>query len=175
METFRLAVLRIRRRLGDRGDGRFLFGGLFSERSSANLGADFFVTLTSELFGLAGIIIRLLAGRTRPSNHLVPQGFYGLWHDGHWIAEQYKFSSFSSGHAATAAGLVAAARLGRDAGDLRAGGDVVAHCAPGAPSVRRAGLGGAGHSVGDPAEENPAAVPGVSFRQRPARVENWRK
>lgn len=69
----------------------------------------FFVTLTSLLVGLADVLIRLLAGRTRPSNHLVPQGFYGLWHDGHWIAGQYKFSSFPSGHAATAAGLVAAA------------------------------------------------------------------
>lgn len=71
----------------------------------------FFVGLTSELVGLASIILRLLAGRTRPSNHEVPQGFYGLWHDGHWIAGQFKFSSFPSGHAATAAGLVAAAWL----------------------------------------------------------------
>ena len=71
----------------------------------------FFVGLTSELVGLASIIVRLLAGRARPSNHDVPQGFYGLWHDGHWIAGQFKFSSFPSGHAATAAGLVAAAWL----------------------------------------------------------------
>jgi membrane-associated phospholipid phosphatase len=71
----------------------------------------FFVGLTSELIGLASIILRLLAGRARPSNHDVAQGFYGLWHDGHWIAGQFKFSSFPSGHAATAAGLVAAAWL----------------------------------------------------------------
>lgn len=71
----------------------------------------FFVGLTSELIGLASIILRLLAGRARPSNHEVAQGFYGLWHDGHWIAGQFKFSSFPSGHAATAAGLVAAAWL----------------------------------------------------------------
>lgn len=71
----------------------------------------FFVGLTSELVGLASIIVRLLAGRTRPSNHEVPPGFYGLWHDGHWIAGQFKYSSFPSGHAATAAGLVAAAWL----------------------------------------------------------------
>ena len=44
-------------------------------------------------------------------NDDVPPGFYGLWHDGHWIAGQFKFSSFPSGHAATAAGLVAAAWL----------------------------------------------------------------
>jgi undecaprenyl-diphosphatase len=71
----------------------------------------FFVALASELVGLACIILRLLAGRTRPLNHDVPPGFYGLWHDGHWIAGQFKFSSFPSGHAATAAGLVAAAWL----------------------------------------------------------------
>ena len=71
----------------------------------------FFVALASELIGLASIIVRLFAGRARPLNHDVPPGFYGLWHDGHWIAGQFKFSSFPSGHAATAAGLVAAAWL----------------------------------------------------------------
>lgn len=71
----------------------------------------FFVTLASELVGLAAVILRLLCGRARPLNVDVPPGFYGLWHDGHWIAGQFKFSSFPSGHAATAAGLVAAAWL----------------------------------------------------------------
>ncbi|HZI32895.1 MAG TPA: phosphatase PAP2 family protein, partial [Candidatus Binatia bacterium] len=71
----------------------------------------FFVALTSELTGLAATILRLFFGRARPNNHLVPQGFYGLWHDGHWIIGQYKFSSFPSGHAASAVGLAAAAWL----------------------------------------------------------------
>jgi membrane-associated phospholipid phosphatase len=71
----------------------------------------FFVALTSELVGLVVVILRLLFGRARPNNHEVPPGFYGLWHDGHWIAGQFKFSSFPSGHAATAVGLVAAAWL----------------------------------------------------------------
>jgi membrane-associated phospholipid phosphatase len=71
----------------------------------------FFVGLLSELVGLASVVLRLLFGRARPLNHDVPPGFYGLWHDGHWIAGQFKFSSFPSGHAATAAGLVAAAWL----------------------------------------------------------------
>ncbi len=71
----------------------------------------FFVVLTCELTGLASTILRVLFGRTRPSNHDVPPGFYGLWHDGHWIAGQFKFSSFPSGHAATAVGLAAAAWL----------------------------------------------------------------
>jgi len=71
----------------------------------------FFVALTSELIGLAAVILRLIFGRARPLNQDVPPGFYGLWHDGQWIAGQFKFSSFPSGHAATAAGLVAAAWL----------------------------------------------------------------
>jgi membrane-associated phospholipid phosphatase len=71
----------------------------------------FFVALTSELVGLAVVVLRLIFGRARPLNHDVPPGFYGLWHDGHWIAGQFKFSSFPSGHAATAAGLMAAAWL----------------------------------------------------------------
>jgi membrane-associated phospholipid phosphatase len=34
-----------------------------------------------------------------------------VWHDGHWILGKYDFSSFPSGHAATAVGLAAAAWL----------------------------------------------------------------
>lgn len=70
----------------------------------------FFVGLACELTGLAGLILRILIGRTRPTAH-VPQGFYGIWHDGHWILGKYEFSSFPSGHAATAVGLAAAAWL----------------------------------------------------------------
>lgn len=70
----------------------------------------FFVTLTCELTGLAADIVRLLAGRARPLAD-VPQGFYGFWYHGHWIAGKYQFSSFPSGHSATAAGLAAAAWL----------------------------------------------------------------
>jgi membrane-associated phospholipid phosphatase len=77
-------------------------------RIAANI---FFVALTSELTGLAGLILRMLSGRTRPSNHDAPPGFYGIWHDGHWIIGKYQFSAFPSGHAATAVGLAAAAWL----------------------------------------------------------------
>lgn len=71
----------------------------------------FLVALTSEFTGLVATIFRGLFGRTRPSNDLVPPGFYGVWHDGHWIIGKYQFSSFPSGHAATAVGLAAAAWL----------------------------------------------------------------
>lgn len=71
----------------------------------------FFVALMCELTGLMVVILRLFFGRARPNNHDVPPGFYGLWHDGHWIAGQFKFSSFPSGHAATAVGVAAAAWL----------------------------------------------------------------
>ena len=70
----------------------------------------FFAVLTCELTGLTATILRVLFGRTRPLAH-VPQGFYGVWHDGHWIIGKFEFSAFPSGHAATAAGLAAAAWL----------------------------------------------------------------
>ena len=70
----------------------------------------FFAALTCELTGLAGLILRILMGRTRPLAH-APQGFYGVWHDGHWIIGKFEFSAFPSGHAATAVGLAAAAWL----------------------------------------------------------------
>jgi membrane-associated phospholipid phosphatase len=71
----------------------------------------FLVALTSLFTGLIATIFRVLIGRTRPSNHEVAQGFYGVWHDGHWIIGKSQFSSFPSGHAATAVGLAVAAWL----------------------------------------------------------------
>lgn len=70
----------------------------------------FYVVLTCELTGLAALILRILVGRTRPLAH-VPQGFYGIWHDGHWIIGKHDFSAFPSGHTATAVGLAVAAWL----------------------------------------------------------------
>jgi membrane-associated phospholipid phosphatase len=74
----------------------------------------FFVAVSALLVGLAGTILRVLTGRTRPPLHGpagVPQGFYGVWHDGHWIIGKVAFSSFPSGHSAVAAGLAVAAWL----------------------------------------------------------------
>lgn len=73
-------------------------------RAAANI---FFAGVASLLAGLAATILRVLFGRTRPLAH-APQGFYGVWHDGHWIIGKFEFSSFPSGHAATAVGLAAA-------------------------------------------------------------------
>jgi len=70
----------------------------------------FFVGLVSSLTGLVADIFRVVFGRTRPLAH-APQGFYGFWQNGHWIAGKFEFSSFPSGHAATAVGLAAAAWL----------------------------------------------------------------
>ena len=70
----------------------------------------FFVALASEITGLVGLILRILIGRTRPLAHAA-QGFYGVWHDGHWIIGKYEFSAFPSGHAATAVGFAVAAWL----------------------------------------------------------------
>jgi membrane-associated phospholipid phosphatase len=94
------------------GAAGILFAIFFLLVNRPRLAADIlFIALTAELTGLAGLILRVLSGRTRPSNHDVPQGFYGIWHDGHWIIGQFKFSAFPSGHTATAVGLAAAAWL----------------------------------------------------------------
>ena len=70
----------------------------------------FFAGLTAEIAGLVATICRTFIGRTRP-NADVPQGIYGIWHNGHWIIGKYEFGSFPSGHSAVAAGLAAAAWL----------------------------------------------------------------
>jgi membrane-associated phospholipid phosphatase len=88
------------------------FSAIYFLRNRPQVAAQiFFVGLTSELTGLAATILRVMVGRTRPLNHDVPQGFYGVWHDGHWIVGEFKFSAFPSGHAASAVGLMAAAWL----------------------------------------------------------------
>jgi membrane-associated phospholipid phosphatase len=66
------------------------------------------VTLAGLATGLAATLLRSTFGRARP-NAAIAQGFYGPWHDAHWIFGQYQFSSFPSGHAATLVGLAAAA------------------------------------------------------------------
>jgi membrane-associated phospholipid phosphatase len=70
----------------------------------------FFVVVTCEITGLAALILRIFIGRTRPLAN-VPQGIYGVWHHSHWIIGKYQFSSFPSGHSATAVGLAAGAWL----------------------------------------------------------------
>ncbi|MDR3460310.1 MAG: phosphatase PAP2 family protein [Verrucomicrobiae bacterium] len=88
-----------------------IFFGLNRPRVAAEI---FFVALTGLLTGLAGTILRVLIGRTRPEGHgpagVVP-GFYGIWHDGHWIIGKAAYSAFPSGHAAVAVGVAAAAWL----------------------------------------------------------------
>ncbi|MGH8024461.1 MAG: phosphatase PAP2 family protein [Limisphaerales bacterium] len=69
-----------------------------------------FIVLTCELTGLAALILRIFVGRARPLAN-VPQGIYGIWYHGHWIIGKYQFSSFPSGHSATAVGVAAAAWL----------------------------------------------------------------
>jgi len=93
------------------GVGGILFTAFFMWRKKPQLAANiFFVAFTSAIAGLAALILRLLFCRTRPTAPL-PQGFYAWCHDGHWLIGKYQFSSFPSGHSATAAGLVAAAWL----------------------------------------------------------------
>jgi membrane-associated phospholipid phosphatase len=68
------------------------------------------IAMTGLLTGGAATVVRSLLGRTRPGSQEV-QGFYGIWHDSHWIIGKYEFGSFPSGHAATVIGLAAAAWL----------------------------------------------------------------
>jgi membrane-associated phospholipid phosphatase len=96
------------------GIGILLTVIFFRLRRPQLAGQIFFVFASALLIGLAGTILRVLAGRTRPGIHGpegVAPGFYGIWHDGHFILGQAAFSAFPSGHSAVAAGLAAAATL----------------------------------------------------------------
>jgi undecaprenyl-diphosphatase len=97
------------------GGAGILFAGIYFFLNRPRVAAEiFFVAVASLLTGLAGTVLRVLIGRTRPGIHGpagVPAGFYGVWHDGHWIIGKAAFSAFPSGHAAVAVGLAAAAWL----------------------------------------------------------------
>jgi len=83
---------------------------LFMFRRFSASRAVFFVAATGLLTGAAATVIRSLLGRTRPTSHEL-QGFYGVWHDSHWIIGKYEFGAFPSGHAATVIGLATAVWL----------------------------------------------------------------
>src|SRR6202012_416084 len=85
----------------------FLFMLLNRPRTASHI---FFAGSVSILVGIVTLILRALCGRARPTAH-VPQGFYGMWYDGHWILGKHDFSSFPSGHSVTAVGLAAAVWL----------------------------------------------------------------
>jgi membrane-associated phospholipid phosphatase len=97
------------------GGAGILLAILFFWLNRPRLAAEiFFVAAAGLLTGLTATILRVLVGRTRPEGHGpagVPPGFYGVWHDGHWIIGKAAYSSFPSGHAAVAVGVAAAAWL----------------------------------------------------------------
>ena len=96
------------------GLGILLAAFFYFERRVQIIWEIIFVTANSLLIGLAGTILRILVGRTRPGLHgpkgVLP-GCYGIWHDGHWIIGKAAYSAFPSGHAAVAAGLAVAVWL----------------------------------------------------------------
>jgi membrane-associated phospholipid phosphatase len=58
--------------------------------------------IAATLAGAAVNSVRLLSGRTRPNNTEVASGWYGVWHDGKWLLDKYKYHSFPSGHTGSA-------------------------------------------------------------------------
>jgi membrane-associated phospholipid phosphatase len=97
------------------GGAGIIFAAIFFFANYPRVAARFFfVMISALLIGLTETILRVLVGRTRPALHgplNVPPGFYGVWHDGHWIIGKAAFSAFPSGHAAVAAGLAMATWL----------------------------------------------------------------
>lgn len=83
---------------------------LFWRRRFRGSEAAFLIGLAGLLTGATATILRSLLGRTRPTSGEV-QGFYGVWHDSHFLVGKYEFGAFPSGHAATVIGVAAAAWL----------------------------------------------------------------
>ena len=81
--------------------GAIISGVMFVNRRFETSRGVFLIGFTGLITGLAATALRSLVGRTRPDSS-VPQGFYGIWHNSHWIIGRYEFGSFPSGHTATA-------------------------------------------------------------------------
>jgi len=62
--------------------------------------------IVSSLAGLSADIVRAATGRARPNSKIAP-GWYGVWHESHWLIIDTRYNSFPSGHTAAAMGLVA--------------------------------------------------------------------
>jgi membrane-associated phospholipid phosphatase len=64
------------------------------------------IAIATAVAGVAAITVRAATGRTRPSNK-IEQGWFGPYHDGQWAAFRHSYSSFPSGHTATAVAFAA--------------------------------------------------------------------
>jgi membrane-associated phospholipid phosphatase len=62
--------------------------------------------IASTLAGIGADVVRVATGRTRP-NATAPQGWYGPYSQGQWVAFESEFEAFPSAHAAAAMGLIA--------------------------------------------------------------------
>jgi membrane-associated phospholipid phosphatase len=58
--------------------------------------------LAATLAGATVNAVRLLSGRTRPSEREIRDGWYGLWYGKTFLLRKNKFHSFPSGHTASA-------------------------------------------------------------------------
>jgi membrane-associated phospholipid phosphatase len=61
--------------------------------------------VSASLAGAVALPLRAVAGRTRPSCKLAPDGWYGIRSDSRWIIGNSEYQSFPSGHTAVMAGL----------------------------------------------------------------------
>ncbi|HLX71272.1 MAG TPA: phosphatase PAP2 family protein, partial [Verrucomicrobiae bacterium] len=61
--------------------------------------------------GTTATVIRAVTGRTRPSAH-VAQGWYGAFHNSHWLIGNHDFNSFPSGHVGAVVGFAVPLLLG---------------------------------------------------------------
>ncbi len=84
------------------GLGIMIFGWIFGRGDWRRAGLA--IMVATAVAGVAAITVRAATGRARPSNN-VEQGWFGPYHDGQWSAFRHAYSSFPSGHAATAAGF----------------------------------------------------------------------
>jgi membrane-associated phospholipid phosphatase len=87
----------------------FCAGDLWKNQRLKKLGLA--LALSSCIAGLSATAIRFSTGRTRPSA-TVPQGWYGIRHDGQWLPGRSPYNSFPSGHMGFATGFGVALFLG---------------------------------------------------------------
>lgn len=93
-----------------------IFAGAFAFANNRLMTVAFAMGISCGICGTTATVVRSVTGRTRPSAHEA-QGWYGAFHNAHWLIGNHDFNSFPSGHVAAIVGfalpLLLGTRLGR--------------------------------------------------------------
>jgi len=98
-----------------------IFAGAYAFANDRLMALALAMGVSCGICGVVATIIRSLSGRTRPLAHEA-EGWYGIYHNSHWLIGSHDFNSFPSGHVGAVVGFAVPLLLGTRRGRLPAVG-----------------------------------------------------